>query len=128
MVGGLTLTALWKEAKQFITLCYTELGKNDDEIYERLQQVKREIEQTGTYEHTYEELEHGARMAWRNSNRCIGRLFWQTLHVFDARAIEREEDIAELYSITLLSRQTRGKFVRLLLFFVLNVFAFGIIS
>lgn len=95
MAGGLTLTALWKEAEQFITLCYTELGKNDDEIYERLQQVKREIEQTGTYEHTYEELEHGARMAWRNSNRCIGRLFWQTLHVFDARAVEREEDIAE---------------------------------
>ena len=86
---------LWKEAEQFITLCYTELGKNDDEIYERLQQVKREIEQTGTYEHTYEELEHGARMAWRNSNRCIGRLFWQTLHVFDARTVEREEDVVE---------------------------------
>lgn len=86
---------LWKEAEQFITLCYTELGKSDDDIHERLQQIQHEIEQTGTYEHTYEELEHGARMAWRNSNRCIGRLFWQTLHVFDARAIEREEDIAE---------------------------------
>ena len=31
-------------------------------------------------------------MAWRNSNRCIGRLLWDTLHVFDARDLLTAED------------------------------------
>ncbi|WP_027410777.1 nitric oxide synthase oxygenase [Anoxybacteroides tepidamans] len=85
---------LWNEAERFIWTCYKELEKSDEKIKERLQEVRQAIERTGTYTHTYEELEHGARMAWRNSNRCIGRLFWQTLHVFDARQAETEEEIA----------------------------------
>ncbi|OQM44158.1 hypothetical protein B6A27_18230, partial [Anoxybacillus sp. UARK-01] len=76
---------LWNEAVQFIRLCYQELGKSEETISQRLQQIRDEMEQTGTYSHTYEELEHGAKMAWRNSNRCIGRLFWQTLQVIDVR-------------------------------------------
>lgn len=84
---------LWREAEQFIKICYKELRKSEGETVFRLEGVKKEIEQTGFYEHTFEELEHGARMAWRNSNRCIGRLFWQMLHVFDARHLDREEEI-----------------------------------
>ena len=34
-------------------------------------------------------------MAWRNSNRCIGRLFWETLIVQDARDVETNEDFIE---------------------------------
>ncbi|MBM7649536.1 nitric-oxide synthase [Bacillus ectoiniformans] len=85
---------LWKTAKQFITQCYQELGKPEDILKERLQEVKEEISETGSYTHTYEELAHGARMAWRNSNRCIGRLFWQTLHVFDERRVQTESQVA----------------------------------
>jgi nitric-oxide synthase, bacterial len=85
---------LWNEAVQFIRLCYQELGKSEETIRQRLQQIRDEMGQTGTYSHTYEELEHGAKMAWRNSNRCIGRLFWQTLQVIDARHAETEEDVA----------------------------------
>lgn len=44
-----------------------------------------EIERVGEYWPTTEELTFGARVAWRNSNKCIGRLFWQSLQVFDAR-------------------------------------------
>ena len=40
----------------------------------RLREIRREIRRTGTYRHTPEELEFGARVAWRNSSRCIGRL------------------------------------------------------
>ena len=40
----------------------------------RIRQVRREIEATGTYRHTSTELEFGARVAWRNSAKCIGRL------------------------------------------------------
>ncbi|EFM12485.1 Nitric-oxide synthase [Paenibacillus curdlanolyticus YK9] len=61
----------------------------------RLKQVYDEIEATGTYSHTSDELAHGARMAWRNSNRCIGRLFWHTLSVFDARQVTTADGMAE---------------------------------
>lgn len=31
----------------------------------RVQQILQEIEATGSYSHTFDELEHGARVAWR---------------------------------------------------------------
>lgn len=34
-----------------------------------------------------------ARLAWRNSARCIGRLFWQGLETLDARAAESPGDV-----------------------------------
>src|SRR5215471_8563783 len=46
---------------------------------ERLNQVQVEIEQTGIYRQTYEELAYGAKVAWRNNTRCIGRLHWKSL-------------------------------------------------
>ncbi|GGK31825.1 nitric oxide synthase oxygenase [Caldalkalibacillus thermarum] len=85
---------LFHEAKQFITACYHELNKPDI-IEERLKEIKSEINRYGYYEHTYEELAYGARVAWRNSNRCIGRLFWRSLHVFDARHLTTEQEIYE---------------------------------
>ncbi|WP_028612467.1 nitric oxide synthase oxygenase [Paenibacillus harenae] len=87
-----TAQKLFHEAEQFIAACYAELDKADH-IDARLRQIQADIEKTGYYEHTCEELSHGAKMAWRNSNRCIGRLFWQTLEVIDARQLELEDDI-----------------------------------
>jgi nitric-oxide synthase, bacterial len=84
-----------EEAEQFILTCYSELGKTDEVAEHRVLEVKRAIAERGSYEHTLEELEHGTRIAWRNSNRCIGRLFWNTLHVIDARQIETEEEMAD---------------------------------
>ncbi|RKN77129.1 nitric oxide synthase oxygenase [Paenibacillus ginsengarvi] len=86
---------LLDEARQFIAACYGELGIGSEETERRQLEVMREIADRGTYTHTQEELRHGARMAWRNSNRCIGRLFWETLQVRDARNAETEEQIAE---------------------------------
>lgn len=85
---------LFLKAKEFIYNSYNELEKQD-KIENRLISIKEEIVKTGEYEHTEEELEYGARMAWRNSNRCIGRLFWQSLHVIDERSLETEEQVAE---------------------------------
>ncbi|MFX3623650.1 MAG: nitric oxide synthase oxygenase [Ectobacillus sp.] len=89
----LTKDALLQEAEQFIRTCYEELGKSKAETEKRLLEVGGKIEADGTYEHTFEELEHGARMAWRNSNRCIGRLFWNTLTVFDEREATTAEEM-----------------------------------
>lgn len=86
---------LIQEATLFLRQCYQELGKSEDELEERLQQVEHDIQNNGSYEHTFEELEHGAKMAWRNSNRCIGRLFWDNLQVRDERHIQGTEQIAD---------------------------------
>ncbi|MGV7118623.1 nitric oxide synthase oxygenase [Paenibacillus kyungheensis] len=86
---------LMQEATLFLRQCYQELGKSEDELEARLQQVEHDIQNNGSYEHTFEELEHGAKMAWRNSNRCIGRLFWDNLQVRDERHIQGTEQIAD---------------------------------
>jgi len=72
------------EAEAFLRLVYEEhpeLG----ELRIRLAAVRREIDSTGTYTHNTAELTHGARLAWRHSPRCIGRLYWRCLRVFDCR-------------------------------------------
>ncbi|QZN78634.1 MULTISPECIES: nitric oxide synthase oxygenase [unclassified Paenibacillus] len=79
------LEQLQEEAERFIYTCYEELGHSREDAQARLVAVMGEIEATGTYVHTTEELEQGCKMAWRNSNRCIGRLFWDKLRIVDAR-------------------------------------------
>jgi nitric-oxide synthase len=79
------LERLQEEAERFIYTCYKELGHTREDAEARLITILHEMEKTGTYTHTAEELEHGCKMAWRNSNRCIGRLFWDKLRIVDAR-------------------------------------------
>jgi nitric-oxide synthase len=40
-------------------------------------------------------LERMARLAWRNNARCIARLFWETLHLFDARTASNPDEVFE---------------------------------
>ena len=84
--------AIFEEAKDFINQCYRELDK-EHAIASRLDEIWHAIGKTGHYYHTEEELIHGARMAWRNSNRCIGRFFWDKLDVFDQRDLSTSEEI-----------------------------------
>lgn len=42
---------------------------------------------------TASELERLARIAWRNNSRCIGRLFWQSLELIDARSCRSADDV-----------------------------------
>jgi len=86
-------TASIEEAVEFIYTCYRELGKPEEEMLQRVSHIENEIIATGTYTHTFEELEHGARMAWRNNNRCIGRLFWNSLTIFDERQTQTAEGV-----------------------------------
>ncbi|MBW7461003.1 nitric oxide synthase oxygenase, partial [Paenibacillus sepulcri] len=83
-----------EEAASFIRACYSELGKSGQEAEQRLAEIEQSIKDSGRYEHTEEELCHGAKMAWRNSNRCIGRFFWDSLAIQDARKAQTEEDAA----------------------------------
>jgi nitric-oxide synthase, bacterial len=79
-------------AERFITLFHSETRAGPPG--QRLRHVRREIDATGSYWHTPAELAFGARVAWRNSSRCIGRLYWRSLRVRDRREITAAADIA----------------------------------
>ncbi|WP_433595736.1 nitric oxide synthase oxygenase [Lysinibacillus xylanilyticus] len=78
-----------QEVQRFLELYQVEQKESKTWLENKLQQIKT----AGEYIPTTEELIFGARVAWRNSNKCIGRLFWQSLHVVDARDISNEEGI-----------------------------------
>ncbi|HVL21951.1 MAG TPA: nitric oxide synthase oxygenase, partial [Amaricoccus sp.] len=59
----------------------------------RWSEILAEIRATGTYTHTFEELEHGARVAWRNAPKCIGRISWRNLVVRDKRDVSDPQAI-----------------------------------
>ena len=85
---------LLNQAQSFFWQYGKENGLSKETIYTRQCVIKKEIELTGTYTHTIEEITFGAKLAWRNSAKCIGRLFWETLDVFDARDVQSQEDVA----------------------------------
>lgn len=84
---------LVQKAQQFLALFAQECSELTYDLDTRMNQVRMEIERTGTYAHTIEELTFGARVAWRNASRCIGRLHWPSLHVVDQRMVSTSEDI-----------------------------------
>ncbi len=81
-----------EEAEHFLRLCYEENpGLGDVEA--RVRSVRAEVAATGTYVHTGPELEYGAKVAWRNASRCIGRLYWRSLRVLDCRDVFTADQI-----------------------------------
>jgi len=58
-----------------------------------LEEVEKQINSHGKYELLDFELSYGAKVAWRNSNKCIGRLFWRTMEVLDCRHLNTEEGV-----------------------------------
>ncbi len=89
--GTQTLCA---EAESYLRLVAEEDGTGYP-ISRRIDKVRSEIAQTGTYWQTPEELAYGAQVAWRNSSRCIGRLYWRSLEVRDQRRLSTAEAIFE---------------------------------
>ncbi|WP_133741997.1 nitric oxide synthase oxygenase [Actinorugispora endophytica] len=74
------------EAEDFLRLFHTEHPGAGD-LQARWSEVRVAVARTGTYTHTPEELRFGAKVAWRNSSRCIGRLYWNNLQVRDHRTL-----------------------------------------
>jgi nitric-oxide synthase, bacterial len=98
------------EAEAFLRLLYSEMEISIP-FEVRLAAIRAEIEATGTYEHTADELTFGARVAWRNSARCIGRLYWNGLHVRDRRGVSDPAGVAR-ESVAHLGEATRGGRIR----------------
>jgi nitric-oxide synthase, bacterial len=81
------------EAMEFLEQFYEENAAADRRG--RLEQVRLSMLDSGTYRHTRAELAWGARVAWRNSARCIGRLYWNSLQVRDLRQVTAGPEVAE---------------------------------
>ncbi|GAA0465512.1 nitric oxide synthase oxygenase [Actinoplanes capillaceus] len=92
------------EAEDFLRRCYTENPRLGP-VEPRLAIVRAQIAATGSYVHTTDELTHGAKMAWRNASRCIGRLYWRSLLVLDRR---RARTADEIYSLLVQHLQAAG--------------------
>lgn len=84
---------LIKEAREFYDKVKVELGWTDGVFAKRMSEIEQEIVATGTYTQTLDEIQTGARLAWRNSAKCIGRISWNTLLVRDCRHITQPEDV-----------------------------------
>jgi nitric-oxide synthase len=80
------------EAEEFLRLYHAEHPEAGP-VEPRLREVRAEIAATGTYVHSGAELTFGAKVAWRNASRCIGRLYWHSLLVLDRRNSTTAEQI-----------------------------------
>jgi nitric-oxide synthase len=85
---------LLREATAFVRQ-FAEENPDSARPERRIEEIAAAVQAYGTYEHTPEELAFGARVAWRNADRCIGRLYWNNLTVRDLRHLEHPDDIAQ---------------------------------
>jgi nitric-oxide synthase len=81
------------EAEEFIRVFYAE-NPGAGDVEARLSQVRASVRRTGTYEHTFPELQWAARAAWRHAGRCSGRDKWRTLRVRDRRTVSDPQQVA----------------------------------
>ncbi|MEV0449962.1 nitric oxide synthase oxygenase [Streptomyces sp. NPDC050600] len=82
-----------RQAESFVRQFHHEQPGEGD-VERRVRAVLDEIDRTGTYEHSPAELAFGARVAWRNAARCIGRLYWRSMVVRDLRHLTDADAIA----------------------------------
>ena len=106
---------LYLKASSFLEQVYQELGL--PALEQRLVDVQQEIESTRTYTHLPIELEHGARLAWRNSNRCIGRLYWKSLVLNDKRNVANTNEVFDALEEHLEMATNNGKILPLITVF-----------
>ncbi|KAF4518199.1 hypothetical protein B566_EDAN005924 [Ephemera danica] len=67
-------------AKEFLDQYFLSIRRlNSPAHVARWAQVSEEVETGGAYQLTGTELTFGAKLAWRNSVRCIGRIQWSKL-------------------------------------------------
>ncbi len=81
------------KAREFLAQMAEECGWPEEALKRRLAGVEHEIVATGTYTHSFEELDFGAKVAWRNAPKCIGRYSWRNMLVRDCRHVEDPDEI-----------------------------------
>jgi nitric-oxide synthase len=83
-----------EQAERFLRQFFAE-QRPDDDPAPRIAEVREEFAAEGTWRMTIDELGFAARVAWRNASRCVGRLYWQGLHLRDCRHLTDPDAMAE---------------------------------
>ncbi|XP_076253398.1 nitric oxide synthase isoform X1 [Rhynchophorus ferrugineus] len=79
---------LLRQAEDFLNQFFTSNRRYQSPAHlSRWEEVQKEVAATGTYQLTETELIYGAKLGWRNASRCIGRIQWSKLQVFDCRSV-----------------------------------------
>ncbi|XP_050666056.1 nitric oxide synthase-like isoform X2 [Leptidea sinapis] len=79
---------VFKDAQTFITQYFCSIRReNSDAHMKRVQEIEKELHRSQTYQLKTAELVFGAKLAWRNAARCIGRIQWKKLQIFDCREV-----------------------------------------
>ena len=76
---------LLTSARQWLDLIASEQEWPEADRERRWGEIEREVQTTGVYTHTYEELAYGAQVSWRNAPKCIARISWRNMIVRDLR-------------------------------------------
>ncbi len=84
---------LLKKAREYLDVIASEQAWDESDRERRWQEIKAEVQATGTYTHTYEELAYGAQLAWRNTSKCIGRIQWSNMVVRDRRHVTDPDEM-----------------------------------
>ena len=84
---------LLKKAGQFLDTIANEQGWSEEARSQRWQEIETEVQATGTYTHTYEELAYGAQLSWRNASKCIARIQWNNMVVRDCRHVTEPDEM-----------------------------------
>ncbi|XP_033126767.1 nitric oxide synthase, brain-like [Anneissia japonica] len=95
-IGQNTTPDILRSAIEFIDLYFQHIGLNGtNEHLQRVKCIEESISNIGWYDLSHDELVFGAKSAWRNAARCIGRQQWNTLEVFDRRDISSTTEMFE---------------------------------
>ena len=84
-------TSELREAEGFLRLYHRETGQPG--LEPRLAEVRRQLHDDGRFTLSTGELAHGARVAWRNSTRCVGRGYWPALELRDLRHVTAPDEV-----------------------------------
>ena len=89
-----SLEAKIEEATAFLRQFATETDHlaTPDDLQDRIDDVTADIRAYGSYRHTYEELQFGCRLAWRNSGRCVMRKVSFNLELRDCRSVKTSHE------------------------------------
>jgi len=83
-----------REAHSFLD-SYRRETAPDLDLEVRLAEVEKQLRHRGQWHPSHAELRFGACLAWRQAERCVGRLYWQGLELFDRRDLRHGAAMAE---------------------------------
>lgn len=86
---------LLREAYEYCCIYHKENNLGDMARDDRWKAIQDEISSTDTYDLTYDELQYGAKLSWRNAPKCANRAHWQELIVKDYRYVKTNEECNE---------------------------------